>query len=183
VQQCDALRKTLEAKCSQVPELQQQVRDLRVQLNESVLALAELSKIEVAMKTFTCEREKFKADADASKILQQQVSSLEDQLKAYVAQVQQKERKIGSLCDEIMAIKVQAALKQKTAAWDMSHVETSKGLLEEAAYWRKKCLKAESELQELKVEIAAEARKSFLALAPAPRAQQSTTSQQSKRMM
>ncbi len=170
--QFEVLRKALEEKCAAVPKLQRDNEDLKKKLKESFLLVAEFEKIEKMVKVIAAERDALRADAAAADTLRKEMKYLKEQLEASAVASLQKDTTVARLSDEIMASKVEAALKQKTVKHEISSVELSKELLEDVSFWRKKCVKAESELHELKVSIAADARRSFLAIAIEPRAQQ-----------
>jgi len=168
VKQFEALRKRLEEQCASVPKLQQEVVELKKKLQETLAVAAGVLKMEQTIKNFTADHGKLKDEAAAAQDLRIQVSSLEQKLVASDAALRDRERALRKLSDEAMASKLQAALKLKTEKFQVSPGEAAKELLQDVAYWRKKCINAESELHELKVAIAADARRSFLALALAP---------------
>jgi hypothetical protein len=170
--QFDVLRKSLEAKCATIPKLQQENENLKNKLKESLLVVSEVAKAEQLVKNLVAERDKYQVDAAATNSIRKQIVHLKAQLEASAVALLQSERTVAKLSDEIMVGKLQAALKQKTENFGMSSVEVAKDLLEDVSVWRKKCIKAESELHELKVSIAADARRSFLALAIEPPHQQ-----------
>ncbi len=166
------VRKTLEEKCAHVPKLQKEVEDLKQKLKESLLVVEEVAKAEQMIKNLAVDHERLKADSFATQHLRKQISYMSAELEASTAALKQKERLISKLSDEIMVSKLQATLKLKTEKHEeISNVETAKDLLADVTFWRKKCIKAEAELHELKVVIAADARRSFLALALVPRSQ------------
>jgi predicted RNase H-like nuclease (RuvC/YqgF family) len=171
MRQFAALRKTLEEKCANVPKLQKEVEDLKQKLKESLLVAEEVAKAEQMIKYLAVDHERLKAEAH-----------LRAELEASTAALKQKERIITKLSDEIMVSKLQATLKLKIEKHEeISNVEAAKELLGDVSFWRKKCIKAEAELHELKVVIAADARRSFLALALAPRSQLQGEPQQAPR--
>jgi hypothetical protein len=172
VKQFELVRKSLEEKCADVPKLQKENVDLKKQLKESMVVAAELAKVEQIVKGLAVEREKFRADAAAATAMQKEMTHLKVQLEASAIALLQKESAVAKLNDEIMAMKLQALLKQRTEKHENLNVEAAKELLEDVSFWRKKCIKAEAALHDIKVAIAADARRSFLALAIDPRAQQ-----------
>jgi hypothetical protein len=166
------MRKALEEKCAVVPKLQRDNEDLKKKLKESLMVVAEFAKIEQTVKILAVERDAWRADAAAADVLRKQIRHMTEQLEASAVALLQKESEVAKLSDEIMTTKLQAALKQKAVKHDASDFDLSKELLEDVSFWRKKCVKTESELHELKVALAADARRSFLALAIEPRVQQ-----------
>ena len=177
-----AVRKTLEEKCANVPKLQKEVEDLKQKLKESLLVAEEVAKAEQMIKYLAVDHERLKADAFAAQHLRKEISHMRAELEASTAALKQKERIITKLSDEIMVSKLQATLKLKTEKHEeISSVEAAKELLGDVSFWRKKCIKVEAELHELKVVIAADARRSFLALALAPRSQLQGEPQQATR--
>jgi hypothetical protein len=182
MQQFAAVRKTLEEKCAYVPKLQKEVEDLKQKLKESLLVAEEVAKAEQMIKYLAVDHERLKADAFAAQHLRKEISHMRAELEASTAALKQKERIITKLSDEIMVSKLQATLKLKTEKHEeISSVEAAKELLGDVSFWRKKCIKVEAELHELKVVIAADARRSFLALALAPRSQLQGEPQQATR--
>ena len=182
MQQFAAVRKTLEEKCAYVPKLQKEVEDLKQKLKESLLVAEEVAKAEQMIKNLAVDHERLKADAFAAQHLRKEISHMRAELEASTAALKQKERIITKLSDEIMVSKLQATLKLKTEKHEeISSVEAAKELLGDVSFWRKKCIKVEAELHELKVVIAADARRSFLALALAPRSQLQGEPQQATR--
>lgn len=182
MQQFAAVRKTLEEKCAYVPKLQKEVEDLKQKLKESLLVAEEVAKAEQMIKYLAVDHERLKADAFAAQYLRKEISHMRAELEASTAALKQKERIITKLSDEIMVSKLQATLKLKTEKHEeISSVEAAKELLGDVSFWRKKCIKVEAELHELKVVIAADARRSFLALALAPRSQLQGEPQQATR--
>jgi hypothetical protein len=172
VKQFELVRKSLEEKCADVPKLQKENVDLKNKLKESMAVAAELAKVEQIVKSLAVEREKFRADAAAATEMRKEMTHLKVQLEASAVALLQKESAVAKLNDEIMAMKLQALLKQRTEKHDNLNVEAAKELLEDVSFWRKKCIKAEAALHDIKVTIAADARRSFLALAIDPRTQQ-----------
>ncbi len=170
--QFEVVRKSLEAKCATIPKLQQENENLKNKLKESLLVVSEVAKTEQLVKNLVAERDKFQVDAAATNTIKKQIIHLKAQLEASAVALLQSERTVVKLSDEIMVGKLKAALKQKTEDLGISSVQFAKDLLEDVSVWRKKCIKAESELHELKVSIAADARRSFLALAIEPAHQQ-----------
>jgi uncharacterized membrane-anchored protein len=182
MRQFAALRKTLEEKCANVPKLQKEVEDLKQKLKESLLVAEEVAKAEQMIKYLAVDHERLKADAFVAQHLRKDMTHLRAELEASTAALKQKERIISKLSDEIMVSKLQATLKLKIEKHEeISNVEAAKELLGDVSFWRKKCIKAEAELHELKVVIAADARRSFLALALAPRSQLQGEPQQAPR--
>jgi hypothetical protein len=153
-----SMQKVFEEKCASIPKLKQENEDLKKKLKESLVIISNISKTEEMIQKLVADRDRLRADAAAAHHLRIQVSSLNQQLQASAAALQK-------MSDEIMASKLQAVLKLKTERHGTSSVETAMELLQDVTFWRKKCIKAESELHDLKVAVAADARRSFLALA------------------
>jgi hypothetical protein len=157
------VRKTLEEKCAIVPKLKTEIQDLKQKLKESLMIVTEVAKAEQMIQSLASDRDILRAEAVSAQRLKIEVSDMKQQLQASTAALHR-------MSDEVAAIKLQAALKLKAERVGISSAEAAMDLLQDVSMWRKKCVKAESELHELKVTIAADARRSFLALALAPRA-------------
>lgn len=138
--------------------MKQENEALRQKLKESLMIATEFAKTEQMIRSLAADRDRLRADATAAHHLRIQVSSLKEQLQASAAALQK-------MNDEMMANKLEAVLKMKSERHGSSLTETATELLQDVSFWRKKCIKAESELHDLKVSVAADARRSFLALA------------------
>jgi hypothetical protein len=169
IKQFDAVRKTLEEKCAIVPKLKTEIQDLKQKLKESLMIVTEVAKAEQMIQSLASDRDILRAEAVSAQRLKIEVSDMKQQLQASTDALHR-------MSDEVAAIKLQAALKLKAERVGISSAEAAMDLLQDVSMWRKKCVKAESELHELKVTIAADARRSFLALALTPRARPVTDS-------
>lgn len=158
MKQFDEVRKSLEEKCAIIPKLKKENEDLKQKLKESLMISTELAKTEQAIRSLAADRDRLRVEAAAANHLRIQVSNLNQQLQASAVALQK-------MNDEMMAGKLEAALKLKNEKQATSSAESAIDLLQDVSFWRKKCIKVESELHELKVTLAADARRSFLALA------------------
>ena len=165
IKQFEALRKKLDDQCASVPKLQKEVAELKQKLKESLAVTAEVGKMEEIIKKFAVNHDKLKDEAAAAQDLRMQVSRLTQQLEASADASHNRERVLGKLSDEIMAMKLQAALKLKAEKLQLSPDQAAEELLQDVAFWRKKCINTESELHALKVAMGGDARRHFLALA------------------